>query len=45
MTEIKIISCNVRGIGETRKRQEIFHLLHNKKVDIAFLQETYSSKI
>ena len=35
---------NVRGIGEKTKRRKIFHYLHEKKVDIACIQETHATK-
>jgi len=35
---------NVRGLNQARRRQWVFRWLHNQKFDVAFLQETYSSK-
>jgi exonuclease III len=40
---IKIISVNVRGIRNSTKRLRIFNWLKDKKADIVYLQETYSS--
>ena len=41
---LKVISLNVRGLNKTSKRRQIFRWLHQQKSDVAFLQETYSSK-
>ena len=38
------MSLNVRGINDKVKRMKIFRWLRNKKIDIAFLQETFSTK-
>ena len=40
----KFATVNVRGINKSLKRRAIFRQLHTRKVSIAFLQETYSSK-
>jgi len=42
-SNIKIISYNVRGINEFKKRRSIFNWIRKHQVHIAFLQETYSS--
>ena len=39
----KIISLNVRGLNDSRKRRQVFRWLHQQKSDTMFLQETYSS--
>ena len=44
MYKFKFISLNVRGLRDTKKRAKIFHWLHQKNIDIAFLQETHSTK-
>ena len=44
MTDINLISYNVRGLGGYKKRREIFHYLNIRKFDIAFLQETHSTR-
>ena len=42
--QLKFATVNVRGINKSLKRRAIFRQLHTRKVSIAFLQETYSSK-
>ena len=39
-----MITYNVRGLGESQKRRQIFHHLHKKNFDIMCLQETHSTK-
>ena len=41
---LKFITYNVRGLGDLRKRREIFYYLHQKGWDIMFLQETHCIK-
>ena len=41
-SSIKCITYNVKGIGDAKKRKEIFHYLHCNKWDIIFLQEVHS---
>ena len=41
--DLKIISFNVRGLNNVKKRVSIFKHLQKNQCDIAFLQETYSS--
>jgi exonuclease III len=41
--DLKIISYNVRGINNIRKRTAIFEYLKKQGGDIVFLQESYSS--
>ena len=41
--DLKIISFNVRGLNNAKKRMSIFRHLSTNQCDIAFLQETYSS--
>lgn len=41
---LSFCSLNVRGLNQARKRRRVFRWLHNQKFDVAFLQETYSSK-
>ena len=38
-----VLSLNVRGIRDPNKRKSIFTWARNQKVDINFLQETYST--
>jgi len=40
----KLLSLNARGIRDFHKRKTIFTWIKKQKVDIAFLQETYSSQ-
>ena len=44
MTELKFMSCNVRGLADTTKRKQVYNYLKDQKVDIVFLQETHTSK-
>ena len=41
--DLQIISFNVRGLNNIKKRTSIFRYLKIQKCDVAFLQETYSS--
>ena len=41
---LKIITCNVRGLGEMKKRRQIYKYLHEKKCNVVFMQETHSTK-
>ena len=43
MTDFKLVSLNVRGLHSLNKRKAILTWLIRQKVDIVFLQETYSS--
>lgn len=44
--KFKVISFNVRGLNEQRKRRSIFKWLKQKRVDVCLLQETYcTSKV
>ena len=38
---IKILSLNVRGLNDKRKRQKVFYWLHEQNVDVIALQETH----
>ena len=40
----KLISLNARGIRSFEKRKAVFRWLLKQKVDLCFLQETYSTK-
>ena len=42
ISNIKIISLNVRGLGEYRKRKKVFRWLNDRKPEIIMLQETHS---
>ena len=40
----KLVSLNVRGIGNFKKRKTIFTWCRKQKSDFTFLQETHSKK-
>ena len=42
--KLKILTCNVRGIANPHKRRKIFRYLHEKDIDVIFMQETHSTK-
>ena len=44
MTDLKVCSLNVRGLGEQLKRRGILNWLRAKKYSIYLLQETHSSE-
>ena len=44
MASLKIITCNVCGLSDVKKRKQIFQMLKEKKYDIVFLQEVHSTK-
>ena len=39
-----MLTCNVRGLHDPRKRQNLFLWLMDQKADIVFLQETFCTK-
>ena len=41
--DFKLLSLNVRGIRSTTKRKALFTWLNERRYDIIFLQETYST--
>ena len=41
--ELKMVSLNVRGLNESKKRRNIFRWLHRNDWDIMMMQETYSN--
>ena len=41
---LELITLNVRGLGNFRKRRTIFTLCRKQKADVIFLQETHSTK-
>ena len=43
MTNLKILSFNVKGINDYEKRLSVFGWCKEKKADIFFLQETHST--
>ena len=44
MSDITIISLNVKGLQSDQKRRDMFNYLRNKTSSIIFLQETHSSE-
>ena len=44
MAKISIISCNCQGLGDFKKRKDMFCYLREKKYDIYFLQDTHFEK-
>ena len=41
---LKLVSLNVRGLSNFRKRRAIFTWFRKRKADVIFLQETHSTK-
>ena len=41
---LKLLSLNVRGLGNFRKRRATFTWLRKQKADLIFLQETHTTK-
>ena len=44
MEQLEIVSLNVRGLGDLKKRRKVFNYLKNIKAEIICLQETHSRK-
>ena len=44
MSGLKIITCNVRGLGDKNKRRQILNHVRTLKADIVFMQETHCTK-
>ena len=44
MVNLHLATYNVRGLGNDKKRREVFHYLNIKPYDIIYLQETHSSE-
>ena len=42
--DLKVITANVRGLGDHIKRRKLFRFFHESKYDIILLQETHSCK-
>ena len=42
--EIKVVSCNIRGLVDAKKRRKVFHYFHMKKYDVILLQECHCTK-
>ena len=43
MDKLNVITCNVNGLADVKKRRQIFRYLHEQQVDIVFMQETHST--
>ena len=44
MTNISILSLNCQGLGNVKKRRDVFHYWREKKIDILCLQDTHFEK-
>ena len=44
MDNLRIISCNVRGLNDQIKRRQFFRNFHEKDADVIFVQETHGTK-
>lgn len=43
-TTLSVLSLNINGLSEGKKRNELFEILINKNIDITLIQETGSTK-
>ena len=43
-TTLSVLSLNINGLSEEKKRNELFEILINKNIDITLIQETRSTK-
>ena len=41
--QVKVISMNVRGLSNPKKRSDVFHWAKSKNISIACFQETHST--
>ena len=41
---LSILSLNINGLNDNKKRNDLFEQLNNKNIDIILLQETHSTK-
>ena len=44
MAKLKIMSCNGQGLGNFRKRRDLFQYLRQKNCSVYFLQDTHFEK-
>lgn len=44
MTDLNIVSLNVRGLKNNTKRRALFNWVREQKADVTFFQETYSNE-
>ena len=42
-TKLSVLSVNINGFSEDKKRNKLFEKLINKNIDITLLQETHST--
>ena len=43
-TTLSVLSLNINGLSEEKKRNELFEILINKNIDVTLIQETRSTK-
>ena len=43
-TTLSVLSLNINGLSEGKKRNELFEILINKNIHITLIQETGSTK-
>ena len=43
-TTLSVLSININGMSEEKKRNKLFDILKNKNIDITLIQETHSTK-
>ena len=43
-TRLSVLSLNINGLSNEKKRKSLFEKIQNKNIDIALLQETHSIK-
>ena len=43
-TSLSVLSLNINGLSEGKKRNELFEILINKNINITLIQETGSTK-
>jgi len=44
MTSLKVLSCNCQGLGDFKKRRDIFHYIRKQQFSVYFLQDTHFEK-
>ena len=44
-TTLSVLSININGMSEEKKRNKLFDILKNKNIDITLVEETHSTKI
>ena len=44
MAKLKVMSCNCQGLGNFRKRRDLFQYLRQKNCSVYFLQDTHFEK-